>query len=200
MRRFIYISIFIFSLSGCSTTSLGPDREGLLLQVDGRDMQIKGKSISKEFNNYGKLFLTQEILELQDHTIVVYEKALTDSNYELNFPTQTTLKIIFDTQDITPIYINRGLHIYQLGLHNGKILNLLVEQFEDQQISFVYGMSSRYIARIIKRLELSSSRALVSDSIVAKLPRDKGAIQTHWSMKMINFAPLITPQRLVFGL
>jgi len=199
MRRFISLPLFLLFLSGCSTTSLRLDRGELLLQVDGRDIHIRGKSISKEFDNYGKLFLTQEVLELQDHTIVVYEKAVTDSSYELNFPTQRTVKLIFDSQDVTTIYREKGLHIYQLKLHNGKILNLLVEQFEDQQISFLYGMSSEYVDKIIKQLELHGSRVL-RDGIIVKLPIGKGAIQTHWSMKMINFAPLITPQRLAFGL
>jgi len=199
MKKYISLFLFVLFISGCSTTSLTLDRGELLLQVGDKDIHMRGKSISKEFTNYGKLFLTQEVLELQDHTIVVYEKAVTDSNYELNFPTETTIRLIFESNAITPIYREKGLHIYQLRLYSGKILNLLVEQFEDQQISFVYGMSSEYVGKVIKQLELNSSRALRGDRVV-KLPRGKGAIQTHWSMKMISFAPLITPQRLAFGL
>jgi len=197
MRRYSSIVILLLFLSGCGVTTLSLSNNNILLQVDGKNLKTKGKSLSKEFNNFGKLFLTQEIVKLSDGSIVVYEKAIIDSNYELNFSTKRTIGILFEAKSVIPIYIKKGLHIYQIVLKDNRVLNLIAEQFADQQISFVYGMSTNQTRKILKELDAKNSRPLIDR--VTKLENSKRSILSRWSMQKINFAPLITPQRLGFG-
>ncbi len=200
MNKILRYSLVVATLlyfGGCAVTTLTLDSNNILLHIDGKDLKTEGKSISKEFNNFGKLFLTQNIVKLSDQSIVVYEKVVIDSSYELNFPTKTTISILFGAKSITPIYINKGLHIYQIRLKDGKVLNLIAEQFADQQISFVYGMSTKQIKKILQELDAESRYPLIDR--VVKLENNKKSILSKWSMKMVNFAPLITPQRLGFG-
>jgi len=197
IKRYLFATIAMFILSGCGVTRLSLSNNKLLLQADGKNLKTEGTSIAKEFNNFGKLFLTQEIVKLSDSSIIVYEKAVVDSDYELNFSTSRTIGILFEARSVMPIYIKKGLHIYQLELKDGRILNLVAEQFADQQISFVYGMSTNHIREMLNELDAKSSRPLIDR--VVKLDGSKKSILSRWSMHMVNFAPLITPQRLGFG-
>jgi hypothetical protein len=172
----------------CSTTDLAYKNNKLVLQVDGKHLEMNGTSLGYHQNNFNSLYLTHQILRLDAGNIVVYEKARTDNRYEFNFPTMTTIQIVFDAIEVRKVYFSSSLYILQLVLQDGRTLNTIVEQLEDQSMNIAYGMSTKQINDLLRQLDAKATR-----------PLKQNAILSRWSDKKVHFIPLIVPIR-EFGL
>jgi len=195
--KFLFSVIVLVILSACSTTDLSYKNNQLALQVDGKHLQVNGTSLGRHKDNFGNLYLAYEILKLDAGNTVVYEKARTDNQYEFNFPTMTTIRIVFDTREIRKIYFSSSFYILQLTLQDGRTLNIIVEQLEDQSLNLAYGMSNKQLNDLLKQLNAKALRPLKQNVISIKSPQT--AILSRWTTKKVYFAPLIVPLR-VFGL
>ncbi len=185
-------------LGGCGGfTNLTYDNNQLSLQINEKHLDVHGDTLVHHKDNFGNLYLLQDTIKLKDGSIVVYEKAQTDTDYELNFSAGKSAEIVFESRNIKQIYFDQGFFLYQIQLRDGRILNLAVEQFADQSISFVYGMSTAQMRKMLKQLGATSSQPLVENVIT--LPQGKEAIKSRWNSKKIYFAPLIRAQVLIGG-
>ncbi len=181
---------------GCSITTLSYDNQNLSLSLDGEHIKIGAKTLKSESENYGNLYLSRRVLRLDNSTLLVYEKVRVDDQYELNFSTTKTVEIVFETKKISRVYSHKGLYLYQLLLKEHKVLNLVVEQFLDQEIVFIYGMKSSQMRELLKDINATTARALVDDVVVLD---GRDVVKSRWSSQKVHFAPLITPLRVVFG-
>jgi hypothetical protein len=189
--------IFISTLFvGCSITTLSYDNQQLSLSLDGEQIDINAKTIKRQNENYGKLYLSRRVLKLDNNTLVVYEKVRIDDQYELNFSTSQTVGIVFEAERVSRVYAHKGLYLYQLLLKDHKVLNLVVEQFLDQEIVFVYGMRSSQMRELLKDIDATTVRPLVDDVLILG---GRDIIKSRWSSQKVHFAPLITPLRMIFG-
>ena len=194
---FLFSVIALVILSACSTTDLSYKNNTLILQVDGKDLQVNGISLGRHTDNFGNLYLAHEVLKLDAGNIVVYEKARTDISYEFNFITRRTIQIVFDAIDVRQIYFSSSFYILQLTLQDGRILNTIVEQLEDQSLNFAYGMSNKQVNDLLRQLNAEALRPLKQNVISIK--SQQRAIFSRWTTKKVHFAPLIVPVRF-FGL
>lgn len=197
VTKFLLSTIVLGILSGCSTTDLAYKNNKLVLQVDGKHLEMNGTSLGYHQNNFNSLYLTHQILRLDTGNIVVYEKARTDNRYEFNFPTMTTIQIVFDAIEVRKVYFSSSLYILQLVLQDGRTLNTIVEQLEDQSMNIAYGMSTKQINDLLRQLDAKATRPLKQKVITIR--RQQGAILSRWSDKKVHFIPLIVPIR-EFGL
>ncbi len=194
----LLITLFIWAfLSACSTTDLSYKNNKLALQVDGKYLQVNGTLLERNKDNFSNLYLYYEVLKLDAGNIVVYEKARTDSSYEFNLPTLTTIQIVFDAREIRKIYFSSSFYILQLTLQDGRTLNTIVEQSEDQSLNLAYGMSNKQVNDLLRQLDAKAFGPLKQNVISIKDP--KRAILSRWTTKKVHFAPLIVPLR-DFGL
>jgi len=195
----IIYTIFISMLfMGCSVTSLSYDNSYISLSLDNQHLKLHAKTIERQNDNFGKLYLYRRVLQTDDNRVLIYEKAKLDDQYELNFSTTRTVSIVFETIRVNQLYANRGFYLYQLLLKDGSVLNLAVEQFLDQEIVFVYGMKTSQMRELLKELNATTNRPLV-DSVLLLDRATKDIIKSRWSSQKVHFAPLITPLRLIFG-
>ena len=185
--------ITLLFLSACSITDLSYKHNILALQVDGKHLQMHGTSLGQHRENFSNLFLSYKVLKLDAGNIVVYEKARTDSRYEFNFPTMTTIQVVFDAIEVKKVYFSSSFYILQLTLQNGKTLNTIVEQLEDQSLNLAYGMSNKQISDLLRQLNAQAFRPLTANVITLK--NSNNAILSRWTTKKVNFAPLIVPIR-----
>ena len=182
-------------LSACSTTDLSYKNNTLALQVDGKHLQVNGTPLGRHQDNFSNLYLSYSVLQLDAGNIVVYEKARTDSRYEFNFTTRRTIQIVFDAIDVREIYFSSSFYILQLTLQDGRTLNTVVEQLEDQSLNLAYGMSNKQVNDLLKQLNAKAFRPLKQNVISIKSPQR--AILSRWSTKKVHFAPLIVPIRII---
>ena len=193
--KFLFSVMALVFLSACSTTDLSYKNNTLALQVDGKHLQVNGTPLGRHQDNFSNLYLSYSVLQLDAGNIIVYEKARTDSRYEFNFTTRRTIQIVFDAIDVREIYFSSSFYILQLTLQDGRTLNTVVEQLEDQSLNLAYGMSNKQIIDLLKQLNAKVFRPLKQNVISIKSPQS--AILSRWSTKKVHFAPLIVPIRII---
>lgn len=185
-------------LGGCKTADLSYKKGEFSLQVDEKHMKVNGTTLSRHTNSFGKLFLVQDIVKLKNGSIVTYERASTDDLFEFNLTPIQTIKVIFDARNVISVYYKSSFLLLQLILNDGRVLNIAVEQFDDQRLSFVYGMSTEQFRKILKRLDPEAAKKPLIEKVI-RLPRGSGAILSRWSIQKVQLVPLITPVRYIFG-
>ena len=200
MYRVVKLLITVFMLAfliGCSTTDLSYKNNQLLLQVNDKHLQVDSKFINHRMNNFGTLFIDQQLLQLSEGNMVVYEKARTDDMYEFYFPTIDTIKIVFDARYVRVVYFNSSFYIMQVILANGRPLNVIVEQLEDQSLNMVYGMTNKQINNVLSQLD-SQERMLVNQYVIT-LDRQQSAILSRWTTSKVNIMQRVGPKRDLSG-
>jgi hypothetical protein len=193
--KFLFLSTTVLILTACSTTDLSYKNSMLSLQVDGNHLQLHGSSLGEKRDNFGNLYLSYRALKLDTGNIVVYEKARTDSSYEFNFTTRRTIQIVFDAIDIREIYFSNSFYILQLTLPDGRVLNIIVEQLEDQSLNLAYGLSNSQVNNLLNQLNVQAFNPLQHNVISIKSMQK--SILSSWTTNKVHFAPLIVPIRLM---
>ena len=192
-------AIFMLAiLTGCSTTDLSYKDNKLRLQIDGKHLQIDSRFINHRPKNFGTLFIDQQLLQLNEGNMLVYEKARTDDMYEFYFPTIDTIKIVFDARYVRVIYFSSSFYIMQVALADGRPLNVIVEQLEDQSLNLAYGMTNKQINNLLNQLD--SQERMPVDQHVITLDRQQSAILSRWTTYKVNIMQLVGPKRDLMGL
>jgi hypothetical protein len=197
VTKFLF-SIFVLGiLSACSTTDLAYRNNQLVLQVDGKHLQVNSILVDNRINNFGTLHINQQLLQLDDGNMVVYEKARTDDTYEFYFPTIDTIKIVFDARYVQVVYFSSSFYVLQLILNDGRALNVIVEQLEDQSLNMVYGMTNKQINHLLRQLDVTESMPVKQKVIT--LHHQKNVILSRWTIYKVNVMQLVGPKRDMFG-
>ena len=196
VKRLLTIFMLAF-LTGCSTTDLSYKNNKLVLQVNGKHLKVDSRYINNRMNNFGTLFIDQKLLQLSEGNMVVYEKARTDDMNEFYYPTIDTIKIVFDARYIRVIYFSSSFYIMQVILADGRPLNVIVEQLEDQSLNMVYGMTNKQINNLLDQLD-SQERIPVTQHVIT-LDRQQSAILSRWTTYKVNIMQLVGPKRDLMG-
>ena len=199
ITRFLLPIALLAFFGGCKTANLSYAQGELSLQVNQNHLKVNGTTLSSRNDSFGNLYLRQEIIKLKDASIVVYERANTDDLYEFNLLPMQTIRILFDAYKINVIYFKSSFYLIQMILRDGRILNMAVEQFDDQQLSFVYGMSNVQFRNMQTQLDPQATQKPLIEKVIT-LPAGNGAIFSRWSVRKVQFVPLITPVRYIYGL
>ena len=178
-------------LSACSNSTLTYDKSKLNLRVANVQLQIHGTQLKSNRENFSILFLDQRLIRLDDGSMVMYEYGRTDMDYEFANTTHRTIDIVFDAQQIVEVYNKALIYAYQIILPDGRILNAVVSQSYDQEISMVYGMSSEKLDQMIKRLNPLAKP--VPYRHVVTLEHEPNPLLSRWTTWKINFVPLVQP-------
>ena len=197
--KYLLLFALLAILSGCNTSELSYAQGKLSLQVDNNHLKVSGTTLSSRNDSFGNLYLRQDMIKLKDGSIVVYERAKTDDQYEFNLIPVQTIQSLFDARKVIPIYYKSSFSLLQLILIDGRVLNVVAEQLDDQQLTLIYGMSNTQLINIQKQLDPQAAQKPLIGSVIT-LPQDNGAIFSRWSTRKVQFVPLITPVRYIFGL
>ena len=194
----LLITLFLIAfLTGCSTTDLSYKNNKLVLQVNDKHLQVDSRYINNRMNNFGTLFIDQQLLQLSEGNMVVYEKARTDDMNEFYYPTIDTIKIVFDARYVRVVYFNSSFYIMQVILADGRPLNVIVEQLEDQSLNMVYGMTNKQINNLLSQLD-TQERIPVNQQVIT-LRHQQSAILSRWTTYKVNIMQLVGPKRDLMG-
>ncbi len=196
VKLLITIFMLVF-LAGCSTTDISYKNNQLVLQLNGKQFQFDSRFINHRMENFATLFIDQQLLQLNEGNMVVYEKARTDDMNEFYFPTIDTIKIVFDARYAGVIYFSSSFYIMQVILADGRPLNVIVEQLEDQSMNMVYGMTNKQINNLLNQLD--SQERMPVDQHVITLDSQQNAILSRWTTYKVNIMQLVGPKRDLMG-
>ncbi len=185
-------------LTACGPTSnLTYKNEQLSIQRSDQNLQLHGKQLKQNRENFTTLFLTQSLLRLDDGSMVMYEDARTDLQYQFDPTTTTIISVVFDAKSVSRVYTNSFLYAYQLLLQDNRVLNVMVTQAYDQEMQMVYGMSTKKLDSMLKKLDQNAQPAYYRN--VIDLSRESNPLISRWTTSKINFYPLVIPLRRFGG-
>jgi hypothetical protein len=187
-----------FMFSGCGGSSnLDYNNRQLTIQVAEEYLQLDGTLINEYRDNFSSLYLSQKVLRLREGNIVVYEDARTDLDYEFEPSIMYSIKIIFEAKSVIMVYGQDHLYAYQLILKDGRILNVIAQQGDTQQLEFIYGFSTAQLNKIIKQLNPNAGAAYYKQ--VIQLQNERDAILSKWDVQKVHFVPLVVPLAKMMG-
>lgn len=195
--RLTFVTIVILMISGCGMSNLSYNNKQLTVQVEKEYLQMEGTLLSERRDNFSSLFLSQKVLRLTEGNLVVYEDARTDLSYEFEPSITRSIKIIFEAKNMIMVYGKSHLYAYQLILKNGKILNVIAQQGDTQQLRFIYGMSTAQFNKMLKQLDPDAKGAYYKQ--VLKLQDERHAILSKWDVQKVHFVPLVVPLARMMG-
>ncbi len=189
--RLVFISLVMVMISGCGMSRLSYDNKQLTVQVEKEYLQMDGILLNEHRDNFSSLFLSQKILRLNEDNLIVYEDARTDLSYEFEPPITRSIKIIFEAKSVIMVYGKSHLYAYQLILKDGRILNVVAQQGDTQQLKFVYGLSTSQLNKMLKKLDPDAKGAYYTQ--VIRLQDEGHAILSKWDVQKVHFVPLVVP-------
>ena len=197
MFKILLSAILVFGMSGCGMSHLSYDSNQLIVQVEKEYLQMDGTLLSEHRDNFSSLFLSQKVLRLNEGNLVVYEYARTDLAYEFDLPITRSIQIIFEAKSVIMVYAKSHLYAYQLILKDGKILNVIAQQGDTQQLKFVYGLTTAQLNKMLKQLDTDAVGAHYKQ--VIRLQDEHHAILSKWNVRKVHFVPLVVPLARMSG-
>ena len=196
--KLLSAGIALLFLTACGPTSNLNYKNGQLsIQLSDQNLQLHGTQLKRNRENFSILFLTQSLLRLDDGSMVMYEDARTDLQYQFDPITTTSISVIFDAKSMVRVYSNNFLYAYQIILPDNRILNLIASQSYDQELQMVYGMSTKKLDSMLKKLDQNAQPAYYKN--VIDLSRESNPLISRWTTTKINFYPLVIPLRRFGG-
>ena len=187
----------MFMLSGCGMSNLNYNNKQLTLQVEQGVFQSNGTLLNAQISNFNTLLINQKIIRLDEGNLVVYEDARTDLNYQFDPPTTQSIEVIFEAREVIRVYGKSLLFAYQLVLKDGRILNVVAQQDDDQYLRILYGMSTVQLNKMLKQVDPDAREAYYKQVII--IQDEQNAILSKWDVKKIHFYPLVVPLRRLMG-
>jgi len=195
--KILLSAILVFGMSGGGMSHLSYDSNQLIVQVEKEYLQMDGTLLSEHRDNFSSLFLSQKVLRLNEGNLVVYEYARTDLAYEFDLPITRSIQIIFEAKSVIMVYAKSHLYAYQLILKDGKILNVIAQQGDTQQLKFVYGLTTAQLNKMLKQLDTDAVGAHYKQ--VIRLQDEHHAILSKWNVRKVHFVPLVVPLARMSG-
>ena len=187
--------VLIFLISACATSNISYKNEQLNLQINDSHLQVHGTQVKQHRENFSTLFLTQKLLRLDDGSIVMYEEARTDIQYQFDLSTTRNIGIIFDAKRVVRVYYNALIYGFQLVLKDNRVLNVLATQGYDQKLQMVYGMSTEKLNNMLKNLDPDALP--VDYKNVINLRNEPKPFMSQWTTWKVHFVPLVVPLRRI---
>jgi hypothetical protein len=192
LKKILMASTLLFLFNACGGISyIGYDHKQLMLQLDKNRLLLPGQVIGEKRDNFNSLYLSRKLIRLNDGTLLVYEDAQTDLSYEFEPMITRTVKIVFEAVRISTIYAKNNLFAYQLLLENGKVLNVIAQQSDTQELRLLYGMGTLRLKHILKALDPDASVAPYRQ--VLQLRDPSHALLTRWDVQKVHLIPLVVP-------
>lgn len=191
IKLFTILSLLLL-LNACSTpATLQYDNTNLNLKVEQKRIQVPSTQIKVNKENFGILFLEQKLLRLDDGSLVMFEEAETDMQYQFDPPTTRSISVIFDAIKVVRVYEKDFIFAYQLVLKDQRVLNIIVSQGYDQELQMVYGMSSKQFIKTLNRLNANVNSLPYKNAI--ELKNEPNPLLSNWTTWKVNFYPLVIP-------
>jgi hypothetical protein len=74
-----------------------------------------------------------------------------------------------------------------------------MEQFDDQRLTFIYGMPTSQMRKMLRELDAPDLRSPMVERVIT-VPKNSHMFLSHWSVQLVQLTPLITPLRYNMGI
>jgi argonaute-like protein implicated in RNA metabolism and viral defense len=194
IKQLLFITVILL-ISGCGTSNISYQNEQLSLQINKSHLQVHGTQVDQRKENFSTLFLTKNLLRLNDGSLIVYEDARTDMQYQFDPTATRSIDIIFDAKRVVKVYYNALIYAFQVVLKDNRVLNVLATQSYDQELKMVYGMSTEKLNSMLKNLDPNAKPVHYNN--VINLSHEPTPFMSRWTTWKVHFVPLVVPLRRI---
>jgi len=180
-------------ISSCATSNMVYKHEQLMLQMNDSQFQLHGTALEQKTKNFNALSLTQNLLRLDDGSMVIYEEVRTDMQYHFYHTTRRSIEILFNAKRVIKYYYKKHLYAFQVVLKDNRVINILARQSHDKKLKMVYGLSTEKLNSILKKLDTNAPTFTYNN--VIELSHEPTPFMTQWTIWNIHFVPLVMPMR-----
>lgn len=191
--KLLLSTLIILLINGCATSNLSYGNDQLNLRINDRSLQVHGETLANKNDNFSSLFLTRKLLRLDDGSLVVFEDAQTDMQYQFDPTTTRSIQIIFEAKKVINVHFNTFIFAYQVVLKDNRVLNVLVSQGYDQELQMVYGMSTEKMYDMLFKLRQNPKPAYYKN--VISLSNEATPFMSKWDVQKVHIVPLVVPLR-----
>ena len=192
MTKIFLATIMMILLNSCGFSNMSLKNNTLSLEVEKNQFQQKSKTVKILKEHFGSLAVRKSILQLNNNkSLIVYEDSRTDLDYEFEYGISRTIAVIFGTKTIYSIFKKSNLHAYQIKLKNGKILNLIAQQDDTQNLKILYGMDKKLFSTILKKINPDRHYNLRGTLFTSQ--KIDEMILDRWNVQNVHFYPLVSP-------
>jgi hypothetical protein len=187
----LFVALLIFN-SGCTTSTLSlVNNKRLHLQYDDFHLKAHGNVVAHHQINLGVVYVRQDVFELSEGGMVVFEHAKVQPGYRYNYALKHSIDIIFNAATVTAVETFSNIGFFRVTLRNGNTLNIIAENGNKKYIRLVYGLGDEAFDALIKQFGKGEERDLQFPSPAGTFTEPEKAIQTLWSPKMILLDSLV---------
>jgi argonaute-like protein implicated in RNA metabolism and viral defense len=194
IKQLLFITLILL-ISGCGTSNISYQNEQLSLQINKSHLQVHGTQVDQRKENFSTLFLTKNLLRLDDGSLIVYEDARTDMQYQFDPTATRSIDIIFDAKRVVKVYYNALIYAFQVVLKDNRVLNVLATQSYDQELKMVYGMSTEKLNSMLKNLDPNAKPVHYNN--VINLSHEPTPFMSRWTTWKVHFVHLVVPLRRI---
>lgn len=191
MSKVLYLTLITLLITGCATSNLSYKNEQVNIRIDKTSLNMRGMPLEKKNENFSTLFLKQNLLRLDDGSLVVFEEADTDLQYRFEPTTPRSIKVIFNAKRVIKVHYNTFIYAFQVVLKNNKVLNVLAAQGFDQELQMVYGMSTERLNDMLRKLGQDAKPAYYKN--VIDLRHERSPYLSQWDVQKVHIVPLVVP-------
>ena len=198
MKRIIKLllpTLFILIVGGCATSNLSYNNENINVRINDASLQVHGVKLEEKNENFSTLFLTQKLLRLDDGSLVAYEEAETDMQYQFDPTTPRSIGIIFDAKRVIKVHYNAFVYAFQVILKDNRVLNVLAAQGYDQELQMVYGMSTKKLNTMLQELGQNAQPTYYKNII--NLKNEPNPFISTSDTRKVHLVPLVMPLRRI---
>ena len=196
LKKGLFLLLTLLFIGACGRSDIGYTHNSLSLGLEDNRVLLDASLLHQSRQNFKTVSIDKKVLRLKEGNIVVYEDANTDLSYEFARSTTSTIRVLFNAHSVSKVYARHNLYGFQLLLANNRVLNVIAQQSESQQLRFLYGLSTRQFNRILKTLDPAAPTAAVSN--VLTFTSAQQPLMARWTTMNVDFLPLVhpVPQRL----
>lgn len=202
--KFRLFSVFLLLVlfSGCISTSLTLlDKKEIVLGYGNEQVVFAGEIVKENYIDLSPGHIYQYVSKQEEGDLLVYETTRLSINYRYNHGILRTMKIIFDARRADIIYNIGHLTFFQIELKNNKIVNVISQQYTDEDLAFSYGFSRKQFSSLLKSVTEQdvSYQNVVNENVLILSDPDK-AILTQWKPEILLIDILFAPVGRIMSL
>jgi hypothetical protein len=184
--------VLLIISSGCATSTLRlVDNDRLHLQYDGTHLVMSGKVAAQQQINLGSVYVRQNVFELSDGGIVVFEYARVRPGYRYNYALKRSIDIIFNAATVHEVDTFFNIGFFRVTLRNGCRVNIIAENGNKKYIRMVYGFGDDAFDALMQQLRKGKERERSLSGPAGMISKPEKAIRTRWNPKMLLLDSLV---------
>lgn len=188
MMKIILATLLAISFISCSTSNIQYDDKNSLTITTDSQIIVKSrvKKVYENRVNLSNINIYQDVLILDNSTILIYENIRISSGYKFSYGINRIIGIVFSDYTYDLLSSKGNLQFYKLS-NNKETLYLIAQNLNKKGLKILYSLDKSMFKKVQQTL-VNSTTLIETQSKAKSFSSDSNAsqcIKSNWSIKNI---------------